>query len=393
MSLLVIAMLLSPVVAPAPELEVEYSVEIEELPGGAESPGGASSFTFEYEFSGSRLLFWGWTGADDIRVMNKNLDTVKTIDLPTEGFQVHGTRWSDWGSVIVWGNNGTGTEDSLLVYQYPDLELNASFIPRETIPLETIDSAILVAGDLIIVVAGRDANGTSRILTFETQSNRPHAEQKLTDNLTIQTLGAMGLRLVALDVEGGATIINTSAWFFEERLEMMTGPFSCYYQTVNHPWTLGNEDGQVRVMQDFLLNQSFTYTVEVPSVQGACCIGNNNSDNIVVASPLPGGGSRIQVFHQYYGEFQIGDEVEIEGTITTLVPDPDVYNEFSVGTSDGVFMKFNVTDYIYIEQESKPDKDEGRLLVQVISILGLVSILVIVLIVWRMRKARPTENE
>ena len=391
MSLLVIAVLLSPVVAPATELEVEYSVEIEELPGGAVSPGGASYFTFEYEFSGARLLFWGWTGADDIRVMNENLDTVKTIDLPTEDFQVHGTRWSDWGSVIVWGNNGTGTEDSLLVYQYPDLELNVSFLPRETIPLETIDSAILVAGDLIIVVAGRDANGTSRILTFETQSNRPHAEHNVTDNLTIQTIGAMGMRLVALDVEGGATIINTSAWYFEERLEMMTGPFSCYYQTLNHPWTLGNEVGQVRVMQDFLLNQSFTYTVEVPPVQGACWIGNNNSDNIVVASPLPGGGSRIQVFHQFYGEFQIGDEVEIEGFITTLVPDPDVYNGFSVGTSDGAFMKFNVTDNIFVEPEPEEDDDNfpkwGNWFV------GVLIILVIVLIVWRMRKARPTENE
>ncbi|NOQ54617.1 MAG: hypothetical protein GQ558_08445, partial [Thermoplasmata archaeon] len=285
MSLLVIAVLLSPGVAPVDELEVEYSIEIEELPGGAESPGGASSFTFEYEFEGDRLLFWGWTGADDIRVMNKNLDTVKTIDLPTEDFEVFGTRWSDWGSIIVWGNNGTGTEDSLLVYQYPDLELNASFIPREIIPLETIDSAFLMAGDLIIMVAGRDADGTSRILTYETQSNRLHAEHNVTDNLTIQTIGSMGMRLVALDVEGGATIINTSAWFFEDRMEMMTGPFSCYYQTVNHPWTLGNEDGQVRMIDDYLLNQSFTYTVEVPPVPGACWVANNNSNNILVASP------------------------------------------------------------------------------------------------------------
>ncbi|MCK5414965.1 MAG: hypothetical protein KAJ35_06260 [Thermoplasmata archaeon] len=369
----------------AEEQAKEYAVEIQEMPGGATSPGGASDFRFEYSWFEDKLLFWGWTGPNDIRVMDLNLTTIDTIELPSEDFEVHGTRWADWGSVIVWGDNGTGTGDTLLTYRYPNLELDPSFLPREIIPLKTIDYAMLVAGELMMVVAGRDENGTSQILTMETETDSVYKVYDVDGNRTIQTIGVVGLLLMALDVEGGANIFTTSLWLFTERREIIDGPFSTSLLRTDHPVTYGGANGHVLMEENFLLNQTFTYDLDDPPVQAACWLHNNNSANIIVASPKAGGGSRLQVFHNYDGEFEVGTEINTSGSVTTIFKDPYVWNVISVGFANGEFRQYNLTDLFDepIVEEPDADEDEGLLALIIMLLPGTIIIVVIAVLVVR----------
>ncbi len=159
--LLLLSVLLVPVSSQDPEPNIEYILGMNELPGGIVSPGGASSFRFEYEHNGERLLFWGWTGPNDIRVMGEDLTTLHIIDLPSESFDVRDAKWSHGGSIIVLGNNGTGAEDTLLVYRTPLFEQNPTFLPREAIPLVTIDAASPATADSSLCLYGVPSGQTA----------------------------------------------------------------------------------------------------------------------------------------------------------------------------------------------------------------------------------------
>ena len=363
-SLLIAAILLPTSAAPETAFEEVYHFSIDKMPGGAVSPGGASDFRFEYSYDAERLLFWGWTGPNDLRVMDENLTTIKTIELPTDDFQVHGARWAALGSIIVWGDNGTGPGDALLVYQYPDLELNTSFLPRETIPLVTIDSAMLLADELVMVVVGRADNGTSQIISLETRTNRVHTNNTVYGNLTILSTAVVGYNFIAIDVEGGTTSINTSGWTYDERIVDIGGPYSFHRLRTNHPWTVGGEDGRVLLKKDFLLNRTFDMTFDVPA-QAACWLKANLTNNLIIAFPKAGGGSKLQAYHDWNGSYELGDELETEGTVTTMVSVLTVRTDFvnhnviSVGFANGEFKQYNVTDSLEFIPIIPPDQDGG----------------------------------
>ena len=366
-SLLVTALLLTTSAAPELEFEEEFDIWIEELPGGAVSPGGAIDFRFEYSYDGERLLFWGWTGPNDIRVMDRDLTLIKGIELPTEDWEVHGARWDHLGSVIVWGHNGTGPDDTLLVYQYPDLELDTSFLPREVIPISTIDSAMLLADGLIMVVVGRDENGTSQIITLETRTDSVRSTHNVHGNLTIQTTGVLGDKFIALDVEGGATTISTYDWTYHDRIVDIEGPYAFARLRTNHPWILGGQNGRVLIKEDYMLNRTFDMTFDVPA-QAACWVKSSLANNFIVALPKAGGGSIIQVYHDRNGSIELGGELETKGTVTTMYSvirvrfDPERDSVISVGFGNGEFKQYNVTSDLQLTPIYPPDpgdKDDG----------------------------------
>jgi hypothetical protein len=388
MSLLISTTLLTTSAATITGWEEEYHYSLEELPGGAVSPGGAIDFRFEYSSDGERLLFKGWTGPNDIRVMDEDLTHIKTIDLPTENFQVNDAHWGDRGSIIVWGNNGSGLGDDLLVYKVPDLELDASFLPREAIPLVTIDSAMLLAGELIMMVAGRADNGTSMIISLEIQTDSILTNHTVYGNLTIEATAVMSHQFVALDVEGGATLIDTTRWTYDDRIVDIDGPFSFARLRTNHPWTVGGEDGHVLMKKDFLLNQTFDMTYEVPA-QAACWLKANLTNSVIIALPKAGGGSKIQGYHDRNGSFELGDELETEGTVTTMVSVVSVRSDFykhtviSVGFASGEFKQYNIADElkqipIYASDEDEDGKWQDSPLAYV---PGTIIIIAVVLVI------------
>ena len=382
--LLVIMLLILPTSVPSAGKELVFTlrshdIRMEELPGGAESPGGASSFRFEYAVNGERLLFWGWTGPDDVRVMTQDFETEKRIDIPV-GFEVQGTRWSSASSVVVWGNNGTGQGDDLLVYQVPSLELDPSFLPREVIPLKTIDALTLLAGDLILVVAGRSEVGTSQVVIIETETQDIIGVHDHHDNLTVQSLECAGPQLLVLDEEGGATIIETGSWTEYERLEPIQGPFSNTIVYPNLPWVFCGESGQVVVVK-YNEAESLEFKMDTSPALAACHVYSNVTQNIVVATPKAGGGSIIHVYNNFTGEYELGLEVETEGTVTTIMPYPTGSNNITVGFSNGVVKRYNLWDemeYDVFDPQKDSDQDQADLVTIPLIVGAIVAIAMIV---------------
>ncbi len=349
--LIVIGVLMLPAATSEQEVTKEHKISIEELPGGAVSPGGASSFRFQYELYGERVLFWGWTGPNDIRVMSKNLTTLKIIDLPSENFEVRDAQWSHGGSIIILGNNGTGGDDSLLVYKSPLFEFNDSYLSRESIPLATIDAISLLASDIILAVAGRDVNGTSSVITLETNFYRILTKHNMYDNLTVQAIGNFESYLHVIDVEGGSSVLNTSQWNYEERIDPSVGPCQFSVVRTNLPVTFGGVNGQLIVREYIMLNQTVRYEVDNAPVQASTFIRNNITSNVIVASPNGQGGSKIQVLHDYNGTFEVGAEIDFDMTVTTMMLSPGESKAFGVGFSNGVFKRYKVSEEVIIHNE------------------------------------------
>jgi len=357
--IIVIGVLQLPVATSDTVVTKEHVITLEELPGGVVSPGGASNFRFEYELHGDRVLFWGWTGPNDVRVMSKDLTTLHIIELPWEGFEVREAKWSHGGSIVVLGSNGTGGDDELLVFRGSLFEYNASFLPREAIPLVTIDTACLLAGDNILAIAGRDINGTSRVIFLETVSKRIRSEHEMYDDLTVQYIGNHELYLYAIDVQGGSTVFNTSQWSFEDRIEPIVGPCQFSVVRTNLPLTFGGVNGRLVVREYFMLNQTVTFDVDISPVQASTYIRINVTSNVIVASPNGKGGSKIQVLHDYNGSHEVGPEIDTEMTVTSMMAlHEGETGVFGVGFSNGVFKWYEVSDFdIFHYEEPDPDPE------------------------------------
>ncbi|MCK5414963.1 MAG: hypothetical protein KAJ35_06250, partial [Thermoplasmata archaeon] len=140
--------------------------------------------------------------------------------------------------------------------------------------------------------------------------------------------------------------------------------YSFHRLRTNHPWTVGGEDGRVLLKKDFLLNRTFDMTFDVPA-QAACWLKANLTNNVIIAFPKAGGGSKIQAYHDWNGSYELGDELETEGTVTTMVSVLTVRTDFvnhnviSVGFSNGEFKQYNVTDSLEFIPIIPPDQDDG----------------------------------
>ena len=109
---------------------------------------------------------------------------------------------------------------------------------------------------------------------------------------------------------------------------------------------------------------------------------------IVVASPTDDGPSRIQVLYDHNGPFELWAEVETNGTITTVMTDPTVWNAFTVGFSNGVIKMYNVTDDILLHTVIPDDPDRNPRNILMDWTIGLAVVAAIVLIVWSFWKRR-----
>jgi hypothetical protein len=334
--------------------------------------------------------------------MSKDLETLHIIELPSDNFEVRDARWSHGGSIIVLGTNGTGGEDTLLVYKSPSFEYNASYLPRESIPLVSIDAVGLLAGDNILAVAGRDVNGTSSMIMLETTSKNVRSTHNIFDNLTIQSIGNFELYLHAIDVQGGSTIFNTSNWNYEERIEPVVGPCQFSVIRTNLPITYGGVNGRLVVKEFFLLNQTVTFEVDIPPVQASTSIRNNYTSNVIVASPNDGGGSKIQVLHDYNGSFEVGPEIDFDATVTSMMLTPGESNQFGVGFSNGVFKLFKVSDMVlkhYEEPDPDPEpwpksNDPERPYKEIINIaIGVIIYSIVAVSLWWFFKVRPKKKK
>ncbi len=330
----------------------KWVITMEEVTGLSEGPAGGSTFNFQYNTDGTMLLLVGRTGPGDLSIVDRDLDLVVDLVLPPGGFQVGGARWSgNTDSVMVWGRDGTGSRDEVLVYRPPSYELNITFVPRELVPMDTFTSAHLVAGEQVCAIAGPDENGIGRLVVVETwlkEEMTGNPVKVLCDHRFGEGIGITDLQydsrwLLVFDDVGGLHAFSTQEWTLEEHRQVLTGPPSCVWvREEGFIWVIGSASGQVVAMDRRFVNWGNFQTDPGP-VQAGCSMHFSGFLHYVVAVPNGRGGSYVRVLDTVNEEGPtVGIEFETESSVTTLDIDPHFNNTFSLGCADGTIGTYSV---------------------------------------------------
>ncbi len=164
---------------------------------GWQAPSGAPTY-FERARDGSRLLVLGTGGARTIQLLDSGLAPVATLEAP---FDVDGASWSMTGRwLVAWGPEAA--RDGLALWDVPSLAPNATVVPRELLPPVDITAARFSSDDIILVVAGRDADGASRLNVVEVPTRALHRDIAHPDNRTVLGLRYDGRQVVCIEAGG-----------------------------------------------------------------------------------------------------------------------------------------------------------------------------------------------
>ena len=107
--------------------------------------------------------------------------------------------------------------DFFQVWDVPAYQPTDTPFENVTSSLPSISDARFLAGGLIMAIAGRDANGTSRLLIVETNNMNVHRNIPWEANATILYLRSDGIDLHVVDELGTVTTMSTTDWLPKDR--------------------------------------------------------------------------------------------------------------------------------------------------------------------------------
>lgn len=351
-------------------------------------PGGGPAWV-HYDQTGFSLLVWGHEGPDDVRLMGRDLRTREVLDIPA-GFTVKGVEWGDfWDRIVVWGSPGEGLNDTLLFYRAPSWEVEEGFMPPGLLPLVEIDSAQLFASDIILAVAGRDANGTSRILVLEPGQSSIIRDVPVMDDRTVVHIGRDHRFMIVLDDGGRLEVFRTTDWTPMIGFDLMPGPFSSYFiEKGLVDEILGGQDGTIKTQSDLDKDEWSTFDAGAGPVLGVW-FGNMNEmgagDYIVAAVPGDTTSSTLQLWDPRGGSnWTLKKSFEIDGRVSMLTRDPRDNRTIVVGFENG-----SVSMYELVVKRHEVSERSGDWWVPLVVIPSTVLLLALVgYALYRWRKGR-----
>lgn len=336
----VMAMVLMVIPSMAGGVKYEYSTKVVGPSDQLDAVTGGTPAWAHYDRTGYNLLVWGHEGPNDVRLLGRDLQTRKVLDIPA-GFTVEGVAWGDFSDrIVVWGSPGAGLNDTLVFYQSPSWDVEDDFIPQGLIPLVEIDSAQFFAADLIFSVAGRDANGSSRIIVVQTEQDVIIRNDPVPDDRTVVHIGNDGRFMAILDDQGRLIVYVTTDWTFLREFDLLSAPFSSYFiEDGNVDRIIGGRDGTIKTQ--FGLNEDMWMTLESGTgpVLGVFFANQDESyggDYLISAVPGEGSGSVLQVWDPKGGSnWTLVKGFDIDGRVSMLARDPRENLTIVVGFDDG----------------------------------------------------------
>ncbi len=346
------------------------TAELQELASWTDPAGQPLWLLFSPD--GSQLLVLGGASPNLLRVLDIDLDILGEREVPLD---VRGAGWTDSGEgVIVWGHDqGNGTDD-LLFYDVPALEASDTTVPRGLVPLETIDCAGSFADDLILLVCGRDANGTSRVVVVEVHAQRVHRDHEHPGNGTVLSLENDGRNAIAVDESGALIVYSGTDWTLQGAGRSVPGRPTATDITFAAGWAVGDDQAGVSVWPDVGNDTAISIDLDRGPVQGLAWI-TNEFHHLLVAFPKEGGGSVIQVWRPRELTDEPGEppflisEVNSTVEVAMMAYVPGAPHTVAVAFQDGTLTVFdaNVTlpQFIHENGEVPPngngngDDDDG----------------------------------
>lgn len=353
-------------------------------------PGGGPAWV-RYDGSGDNLLIWGHEGPDDIRLLGRDLSTRKVLELPSPGYTVKGVEWGDtYDRIVVWGSPGAGLNDTLVFYRSPGWSIEEGYLPDDLLPLVEIDYARFFASDVIFAVAGRDADGTSRVLVVETGPMDLLRNNTVQEDRSVACIGKDDRFMYVLDAMGRLILYSTMDWTPILHRDMFQSPFSSHFiESGNIERVFGGANGNVTSQVDVDRNYWAEFSTGTGPVLGVWFSEiQEGASYIVAATSEEAGSSTLQIWDPLGGsEWTLHRKTTIDGTVSMLAMDPANNSTIVVAFQDGSLAMYE----LLVERHKKEERASDWWVPLVVIPLSIVVLAGILYFVWTMLRKRRSD--
>lgn len=326
-------------------IEVAVLEHVEEWRDAGHQGAGLS---VDITMDGSRLLLVGYAAPDDVRVTDRELAPLAVLATGPGPFDVKGAVWSSTDrTALVWGRAEGGDRDVVMAYEAPSYALNVSYNASDFGGLVQVDSVCSFASDIILAVAGRDANGRSLVNILETPSMAVIVSTEYPSNVTVMHIGDDMRDMVCVDSAGGVSQFSTRNWTIVRRVGDVVATPTAICIIPDHAWIVGGSEGNVSLFIYGPRQVDIRAHVGDGRVQGVTW-ASSVEHRVVTSNPRTGGGSRLGV-HKTVG-MPDGSEalawessLDIAGTVTMLVMDTADDDIVLAAFEDGTLGAYRVT--------------------------------------------------
>ena len=335
-----------------------YDATVTEVDSWRDPSGQGTDLVVFPSPDGARLLVWGYGGPADVRVMGRDGDTLRVLDLPGENATVKGVLWS-WGDswLAAWGRAEGGTSDFLALWDADTYEPSDQVLWDGRAPLPVVDALYFMTDDAILGLAGRDANGTSRVLVLETTGLDERSNITWEGNATVLYMTTDSRDLICVDELGGLTSISSREWDVKTRhqgISMRPTASSNAYTRDTDPWIYAFENGSYQVWRCCPWDVHATHRTDGGAVQAATFVNDPRGEFYMLALPRDG-GSRMLVYRGYFdlgGRDLVAEPFDTAVPTTMMTKDPATPGQVWVGASDGTLTLLNVSLTIDLPPEA-----------------------------------------
>ena len=326
-------------------------VAITEVDSWDDPLGEGEELLLDVSPDGSKLALAGKGDRGELRVTDRDLETIAVPGGPSIDIHYKGVRWSEGGTwLTAWGTADYTDGDFLRFWNATTLEPATDVVLNDTVYLETIHTVQFLAYDLIIAIAGLDENGTSRVILTETRTGILLQNYEWRDGLSVLSLGSDLRTLLCIDETGSITSIGGPSWtnvtLFEGRGSRPTAhPFN---PPRNREWLLSYEDGWIKFWGggDREDVAAWKITDEGP-VQGMAWAFETSAHYFIAAVPGSNGGSSIVCYYLVNTSVPIIDvgweQIGTVAAVTLLQTDPSVDGHFWAAFDDGSIVLYRVS--------------------------------------------------
>ena len=322
---------------------------ITEAGSWSDPTGEGTDLRIDTSPDGSKLLMVGFGSPDEVRVVDRDIRTVAILTPPGPNATVSGARWSEAGTwVVAWGRAEGEDRDFLCAWDGSTFEPSDVLFENDTAPLETVHSVLFKSFDQILTVAGRDANGTSRMLIFELSTMDLRSDQPWRDNSTILAHETDSMHLICIEEGGSITTVEEGAWrgekVHEGRPSMPTASSSP--RDGSYPWLMGYEDGTVAIWAGTSTGFERAMALGDGPVEGMSWVKNDLGSYYLLSQPGDDGYSEIAVrifVNTSFPAVTASDPLKTGAHVTMMVPDPLVPFQVFACFSDGSLVLYNLS--------------------------------------------------
>ena len=305
---------------------------------------------FTFNNQGTLILLRGYASPEDIRVVNRTMDTLAVLDSPFWKASNYGQEWTaDDRYLVTFGQGKDEDGTSFIVYDMPSFErtkeLDLGWVSKQVRFVMAIE---FISGDDILAVAG-SKSGEDAIYVLDLEKKKVLAQHPIPDDVQIEDIHRDGEDIMVISRDGVATILSPPDWQVTRTDISLGSPINSIDVQGDNGW-LTIVDFQNLTILKGEPRAPIIQVLEHPEIMRSAAWTLTDGD-LVFAVERPNGGSTIQLWqtldHPGMEGVQVISQLNSTKTCIQLAGDPAHPGLFAAGFSDGTFglYSLNLTRY------------------------------------------------